>query len=250
MNDLTLFTPTRNRPWAFSLLQTYVARQTIRYEEWIVCCDEGWDDYNFSMGQTVIRREDRTPEFQFTNLHSINANYLACLEAAQDAKKVLFVEDDDWLHPQFLETYSRWLDEADLVGVIKNRYYHVKNRAYCEMWNTAHSSLASTGITAAVLPLLREACLRNDPYIDMYLWKTWTGKKKLHADNHLHVGLKGVEGNPGYGIGHYLVEPVDQDGTVLRAWIGEDADNYEDILHTNRNDTLSAPQPTPLKSLA
>lgn len=222
--DLTLITPTRNRARCFSLLEGYVARQTVRPKRWLVCND-GREEYAYTMGQEVIRRDPAGD-----TLPSICANYLALLERLQ-GERVLFVEDDDWIAPAFLETMAGLLEGADLVGLVPNFFYHVGNRAYCSMLNGLHSSLASTGCAAAVLPLVREACLKGDIFIDLYLWRRWTGSRLLHTPVHmpeppLHVGLKGCWGERGLGLGHQLVEPVDEDWGVLRRWLGRDAEAY------------------------
>ena len=225
---LTLLTATSFRPEFFSLVEKYVANQTYVKNgkpcQWIVACDGDISKYQFTMGQKVIVNKPHS------HLHSICSNYRVLIEEAikLNAEKVLFIEDDDWIHPTFFEVYDKWLDHHDLVGIAHNRYYHIKNQAYCEMPNRETSSLASTGVSGKTLPFVRALCFDNDPYIDIALWKKWEpafGTKKLRSYkyNHLHVGIKD---GMGYGHGHALCEPKDEDGKILREWLGEDAKNY------------------------
>lgn len=224
---LTIFTPTRHRPKTFALLERYVERQKGNIPwRWIVACDGGVDDYNFTMGQEVIVREHVEGW-----IHSLNANYLACSEAAEDAEKIICLEDDDWYHPEYFLHMDRWLDEFDLVGIARNRYYHVPNKAYCVMPNVLTSAMGTTGFTKKVIPSFQMQCLLGSPYVDWHLWGSYEGKKKLFPDyNFLQVGIKGSIEHGGIGIGHSLCEPKDEDGSVFREWFGEDAAVYDELF--------------------
>jgi len=226
---LTIITPTSDRPEAFQLCQRWMARQTYAGEvQWIVA-DDGREAATCTMGQEHIRRPPaETPRESFLG------NLLAALQRVRH-DKVVFIEDDDWYAPEYLARMDRWLDQADLVGEAGARYYHLPTRRYHFCGNTHHASLAQTGLRAERLPKVAdEICRSHTTFVDVRLWRRWSAgwKKRLMPQTTLSAGIKGLPGKRGIGIGHRLDDrhPVDADGSVLRQWIGADADIYFGLL--------------------
>jgi len=74
------------------------------------------------------------------------------------------------------------------------------------------------------------ACNIGNPVMDIWLWCHWSQTlgqpASLLSNDDQQIGLKGVDGS-GIGTGHtYLLPHQDLDGSVLRSWIGQDADLY------------------------
>jgi hypothetical protein len=94
-----------------------------------------------------------------------------------------------------------------------------------------HASLAQTGFTKAVLPMFAMIAGMNDPFIDMVMWAHATTEKvktELIPNAGLHVGLKGLWGNPGYGLGHNPASGTLDNGLrKLQEWLGPDWENYK-----------------------
>lgn len=227
-DGLTLITPTSDRPAAFALCERWMARQTYRGPlDWIVV-DDGAARVVPSRGQQHLRREPASdPRGSFAG------NLLAGLTTARDLphEKILFIEDDDWYAPDYLALMCDWLEGADIAGEARARYYHLPTRRWMLCPNTDRASLCQTGIRRGLLqPLLDHLTAHPSTFVDIHLWKTLAADaRQLLWGETLHsVGIKGLPGKQGIGIGHRLGERhrCDTDGSVLKSWMGEDAEIY------------------------
>lgn len=217
--NITIITTTRNRPLAFSMLEQWVARQTLKPKRWLVIND-GTEDYTYTMGQEVVRREPQEGE-----PHSLNANWLAALKRLKKTEWVFVMEDDDYYHPAYLETVSKRCAEADLVGVSYDLYWNLATRKFRRMYNMIHASLAATAFNSKLYGLVKEAALAGSVFLDMHIWAAWEGSSYL-MDNKapdgkpLHVGMKCMPGEPGLGIGHQPDGSSDYAFLKLIEWLG------------------------------
>lgn len=227
--DITLITATGDRPWAFSLCEKYVARQTKQDFHWIVV-DDGKEPTQVTMGQQYIRLNPTD-----TVEASFRRNLLTGLSAAS-TKRILFWEDDDWYSPWYVEEMSAMFDKAKIVGQGRCKYYHVRSGQYKIHPNTAHASLAQTGISGNVIPIAKRY-LETHPrpqQLDGALWKRSMipeHDKFLLGASTLLVSMKGVPGRGGLGIDHIPEKldtgyRVDEDGSMLKRWLGDDAEPY------------------------
>ncbi|MBY0421433.1 MAG: hypothetical protein K2Q06_03955, partial [Parvularculaceae bacterium] len=161
---------------------------------------------------------------------------------------VVIVEDDDWYDPRWLETIADALTRAPLAGERFARYYNVRMRRAEELRNDRHCSLRSTGVCGAALAALRRLVERDGLIYDGLLWKIEALPRVL-LDTKLTVGLKGLPGRPGIASGHRdMVGRRDPDLSILRAWIGDDAENYAaygDLAHMKDTRSLVALRPHP-----
>lgn len=234
----TLLTPTRNRKHCFTLLESYVKAQSIPYRNWIVCND-GDEEYTYTMGQTVINRDTSTDHKQ--DLPSICLNYLACVERLKKTDKVILcIEDDDYIAPDYFETMMAMSAEVDLFGLSENIYYHVGMRAWKRMANKDHSSLATTGFNRSLLPVFVQCARIANPFIDMVFWAhcgTLGISRRLRRDEGEHVGMKSTwppgstyqKGCNGIGLGHKFDRTWHQDegDEKLVELLGDNAANYQ-----------------------
>lgn len=228
---VTLLTPTRNRPEAFDLLQSWIERQTYREPlQWIVVND-GDTIYNYRCDQTVIRREAGRQE-----MHSLCMNLLAGLPLVEGTK-LLIVEDDDYLAPEYVEQVCTWLEENEMTGSRPAIYFHLQHRTWRIMRNHSHASLGQTGLRASAIPHLVRAIQVGTPNLDLRLWRDGPADRMLHrnltADGRvLHVGMKGLRGEPGIGVGHRMKDGTkDSDFTQLRKWVGDEvAEIYAQVF--------------------
>jgi hypothetical protein len=143
--------------------------------------------------------------------------------------KVVFLEDDDWIAPEYLTMMEERLDHNALVGEKDAHYYNVSARRYRLMGNRQHSSLAQIGIQKSSLPVLKRLCQANSAFLDLELCRM-IQDKNIYPRSGLHVALKGLPGRPGIGVGHQRSTSIDwspdPDLSILRSWIGNSADNY------------------------
>ncbi len=231
MSAVTLVTPTADRPAAFALCERWMRRALEVFGgewEWIVA-DDGLTPAPCTLGQ----RHLRLPPAGDRKL-SFLGNLAAGLRAATH-DKLLFIEDDDWYAPHYLVEMARWLDEADIVGEARSRYYNLRSRAYRVMGNAHHASLCQMGIRRAFLPsLLAQVERRRRVTIDIQAWRiSATGwRRRLDPHSTLTVGMKGLPGTPGLGLGHHMTRGVRWDpvGAILAEWTSvEDAELYRQL---------------------
>ncbi|MEX0701166.1 MAG: glycosyltransferase [Planctomycetales bacterium] len=232
MPHVTLITPTADRPLAFSFCERWMRRAIGRFNEpvqWIVA-DDGREPALCTLGQTHLLRppaDDPATSFR--------GNLAAALAAAA-GERILFIEDDDWYAADHLAQLVADLDEAEIAGQARAKYYHVAARRHHRCRNRRHASLCQTGVRAALVPWLLDV-LRDRPttFVDVALWREGARgvRQKLRPASTTCVGIKGLPGRNGLGMGHRLDRrhAHDPQGEVLRDWIGpEDAAVYFDEI--------------------
>lgn len=218
---LTLITPTGDRPKAFELCERWVANQSYTGEyRWIVVDDGMKETEVTNPNVEYIRLEPLGKNSQARNL-------LAALEFVNHEDKVIVIEDDDYYGTNWLSIMNQMLEEYDLAGEQESYYWHVQTRKYKNCGNLKHASLCATGVARTGIDTLIKCCRTKPKFIDIQLWRTFTGRKILFAGNSV-VGIKGLPGRAGIGGGHRtnFGKVEDPDGKVLKNLIGEDAEVY------------------------
>lgn len=225
---LSVLTCTADRPEAFKLCLGYVSRQTVKPHEHIVIDD----------GVTPVQAPDGVRYFykpEFRGKGSMAKKVQWALEnniITGDA--LVFAEDDDSYHPEYLAFCAQQLAHFDLIGEGRNLYYNVAYRWWFDHRNVQHASLCATALTKRAFPaLLKEVANNSDPFIDSRLWKNFRGKKRVFdpvkSGRRLTIGIKAMPGIKGYGSGHdkdsgWAIKDLQLE--KLRSLIGSDADLY------------------------
>lgn len=223
---IQLLTATGCRPQAWALCERWMRRQTYAGSvRWIIVDDgaeaqpvtferEGWE--------TVIVRP--WPRWE-PGMNTQARNLRAGLDCVNRKQPLVFIEDDDWYSPDYLDWCAEALRTADLVGESFGRYYNVRTRVGRNLGNSKHSSLCSTAVKGRGILLFDRVCAVKHKFIDLALWKM--GRGKLTPGDRV-VGIKGLPGRTGIGIGHRESFHGERDagGDLLRCWIGDDADAY------------------------
>lgn len=218
--ELTLITPTGERPDAFALCERWMARQTYRQPyQWIVV-DDGSVPTPVTCGQQYIRRSPQRG-------HTLTANLRAALPQA-NGRKVLIIEDDEYYAPDYLERMSSWLNDDALVGAGYARYYWPRLARYREFPGHAHASLCRTGFRREMIGTVTECCQTSDPTIDLRLWSRVEGRRHF-PDRPLVIGMKQMPGRKSGG-GDPSSGRDDSGLATLRHWVGDDVESYRRFL--------------------
>lgn len=219
---VTLITPTADQPIGIALLEQYMNRQTVPFDQWIVA-DDGTAPATLTMGQDHIVRPR-----QYEGARSLAGNMLEALPEVRNGI-VIIVEHDDWYAPNHIEVCLQQLQHASAVGSIWQRYYNVGNRHWRVMRNIG-SALCNTALRAPLLPNMARAAehaFKHDKIgVDRLFWESVAGN--VHNINTV-VGIKGLPGRKGLGMGHKPPDSKwnhDPELAKLREWIGQDADLY------------------------
>lgn len=247
---ITLVTTTHKRPYCFSLLEQWIKRQSVKPDQWLVVSDN-WEKYRFTMGQEVIKRNADND-----TLHSMLENWLAAIPKIQN-DKIIVSEDDDWYHPEYIETMSGLLDQTRLAGFSFDLYYKLPLKKYKRCGNPSHASLAATGFTREMIPFIERCKLHKSVYIDCYLWaegtadcSNWRLIPNTAKDKRAyHVGMKCMPGGKGLGQGHTEEGAADFNDDMLRSWIGAaDCRTYQSIPSAAWNNPLWMPTEASVRS--
>lgn len=221
----TVITATDGRPEAFGLLVRHLAAQDYPGPVRWVVSGGNLRDYPLVAAVEVACAREWSVEFVCPPASRGDAmvrNLLAAFEAAEDGSKVVFAEDDDYIAPGFLSAYAAALDDVPLVGAPHARYYNVRTRRWRRMANSAHASLAQTGLAGDAVGHAASmlACRPRALQYDRAVWRHWAGPRRLDpALSPLHVSVKGLPGTPGYGVGHRdTFGAPDEDLAVFREW--------------------------------
>lgn len=234
IKTFTVVTPTGDRPEAFALCCKYIQRQTRQPDAWIVVDDGATSTLAPDLPYLKYVQRDRTRDIE--GQHTLPVQLLEALNHVR-TDAILIMEDDDWYAPDYCEKMLAMFEEHSrplLVGQGQTVYYNVKVRKYFVHYNRAHASLQQTAFHVALADDLRKLCkrcyTRNDPYVDLRMWRTFGCKKSLLLDaTYSSIGIKGMPGRLGTCSGHVNTAPFKQDTPKmdrLRGWIGNDVENY------------------------
>jgi hypothetical protein len=228
---VTLITPHSDRPVGLALCEKWMARQTYLAAggrwQWILV-DDGAEPARPTMGQLHLRRPPGdNPKISFTS------NLLAAVpHVAGDL--VMVIEDDDWYAPNHVQDLVDRMGRAMIAGGIWQQYYHLPTRRHITYRNKG-ASLCQTGFRRELLRAFDGVCRQQREVkqygVDGSLWALCV-KRGMAVDNgewFTSIGIKGLPGKKGLGLGHRPEDSwdLDADGSVLRKWVGNDADVYE-----------------------
>ena len=223
----SLITCTSDRPEAMELCASYVARfdKPEFRTEWIVV-DDGSEPFQFkSSADTYILRHSSP-----NAIGSFRKNLVTALREVR-GEYVCFCEDDDWYSSSWLADCYWALQGNDLYGETAAKYYHVGSRRYQRFHPSSHASLAQTAMRSKHIPWLIERIKKNNRsfHIDFDLWNKLKCRKKLSPKSKRVISIKGMPGKPNIGVGRSMDQrgTLDTDGSVLKKWIGNDAELYE-----------------------
>lgn len=230
MSGVTIITPTGGRPEAFRLCQRWLFRQVgLDNVQWIVVDDveeatpverfPGWEI-------TVLRPRP----FWELGVKTLPRNLLAAIPHIKHDRLVI-AEDDDHYASGWVRLQLNRLEEHALVAETDSRYYNVRDRCYLDCQNTDHGSLFQTAMRIEMVEILRNACESGDHWVDLNVWRNVSfHNARLFPHSGGAIGIKGLPGRAGIGCGHRdSIGAVDVDGSVLRRWIGSDAEAYAEF---------------------
>ena len=220
---ITAITCTGDRNVVFKFCEMWMSRQTKLPDQWIIVDDgKGPTEVVFNgCNVQYIRREPKMDDPP----HTLGLNLCTALPHVK-GDKVIFIEDDDYYKPQYIEKMDQWLDKSNICGQPNAIYYNLKYRWWQKHPNTKHASLCQTGIRRDLIRFLIPLCEDNLRYIDIDLWRIVQGRKYLDMGERLCVGLKGLPGRGGIGMGHDDHDTNDPDYSKFITFLGEDADVY------------------------
>lgn len=112
--DTTIITPTRNRPEQLSLVIDRINAQTIKPSLWVIAddSDQPLPDSLLYKSQVPIKYLHEPRKYN----KSTQYNTARALQAA-DTEKVIFIDDDDYYPPQYIEKFLQKLyNDNTLVG--------------------------------------------------------------------------------------------------------------------------------------
>lgn len=222
---ITAITCTGDRPAAFELCLRWMLGQTVIPEQWIIV-DDGrnpmpYSGFYRSAFVDYLRREPRPDDPK----HTLNLNVRAALPAIK-GDRILFIEDDEYYAPAYIETMVRHLERYQVVGIGCSKYYHLQS-GYHKHRNFDHASLAQTAFRSTAMPLFK-SCIAGDSFIDVRFWKKVRENKIGHvfdddaAGSSLYCGVKGMPGRAGIGSGHIAKNDCykrDPDYAMFKKWV-------------------------------
>lgn len=120
----------------------------------------------------------------------------------QPVHVIALMENDDWYHPEYLETMVRWwisYGKPNLFGINYSIYYHLGLKKYFRMDHFTRSSACTTFIK----PYLKINWPQDDePFTDLHLWtKSQLNGVTFKPEKHISLGIKHGTGLTG-GTSH------------------------------------------------
>lgn len=225
---LTLLTATGARPKAWSICERLMAAQDYAGPvRWLVV-DDGQEPQPVTFQRDGWEVQVLRPRVLWSPGKNTQAsNLLHGLSHCCSTDRVVIIEDDDHYKPDWLTHVAGEIERAELVGENRARYYNLPRRMGRELANRDHASLCSTALRGGAIDGLRKACQSRQTFIDMHLWHRWPSRHLFGG--HRVTGIKGLPGRGGIGAGHkasFRGTP-DNDGSLLRSWVGNDAEMYQ-----------------------
>ena len=241
--NITLITPTGDRPLAFALCQNWMRKQTLQPDQWIVV-DDGKIAIEPYVSMEYMRREPQPNDLN----HTLIENLKVAIPLIKGSK-IIIIEDDEYYASNYIEVMSTKLDEHEIVGIGRSKYYHLMSGCYAQIGNMHHASFAEMAFQSSFLPEFIKF-LDGGLYLDMRIWRSINGNRTylfFDDDRSLYVGMKGMPGRHGIGGGHDVNHIIyrrdrlcDKSRGILKKWIpdNDDYNIYMDIISgklTERN---------------
>jgi len=230
MKNITLITPTGDRPLAFALCQRWIKNQTMKAFQWIVV-DDGKVPMKPYVPMQYVRREPQPNDPKCTLTLNLKVAF-----SLIKGDKIIIIEDDEYYAPKYVEKISNQLDKHELVGIGNTKYYHLFSGGNYRHGNFYRASLAQTAFRRTFLALLGQIVNENIgvALIDSVIWRhteRWKGGCGFvfvdENNDPLYVGIKGLPGRLGI-IGHRPQETnyrtFDKSQTLLKQWIPKQED--------------------------
>lgn len=224
---MTLVTATGARPQSWSLCERWMMAQTFASPVRWVIVDDGPEPQPITFKRAgwelvLIRPAPFWRPGQNTQARNLSKG----MEAVGRDDVAVFVEDDDWYSPGWLDAVAQNIDRAEVIGTPRARYYNLPARIARQLQNSQHASLCSTAIRGQAIDAMRRVLRSAEKFIDLQLWRG-ARSRHLFAGNHV-TGIKGLPGRGGIGMGHSpeMHGTPDPDLRILREWIGADAEHY------------------------
>ena len=229
---VTIITATGDRHRTFDICRKYVTAQT--YDgpvQWLVV-DDGRTALDPPSECDYVRREPEQSDPEMTLTRNILA---ACPQIKGDL--VIFMEDDDWYSPFYIETMVDALSAAVIAAPRSIYYYHIpaKRACYSDFAGAmTFSAFCQTGMRRALCGDLMKMCADDDgvQLLDRTFWKSvrqdWKHLFSLSDGHQLSVGMKGLPGRVRHKGAHDCYDRYDIDDHHeggLRGLIGDDIEN-------------------------
>lgn len=239
--DITIITPSGDRPWSLRLLSQYILRQTFPGTiQWIVVSDsqnqkpyeQVWTNFAcaaISDNRFINGAMHQLPyQPDLVGAKSLAQNLLWGLGHAEG--ELTFIgEDDDRYGADHLKECVSHLAKPGIkaVGTIWQRYYHLPSLSY-RTYKNVGSALCSTAFHSSLKGKLMDAARwcgeNNQRGIDRRFWDSLPEEcKDIFEPKHNQViGMKGLPGREGIGVGHRPRDFIaDADALTLKAWVGD-----------------------------
>src|SRR6478735_1120666 len=113
---VTLLTTTCDRPEAFKLCELWISRQTVKPVQWLVL-DDGEKPVTTTQGQEHHHWPDMRGHGSM-----VKKIKFALQAGLIIGDAVIFIEDDDWYAPDWIQWCVQQLQHYDLVGECENLY--------------------------------------------------------------------------------------------------------------------------------
>ncbi|MBL4810407.1 MAG: glycosyltransferase family 2 protein [Phycisphaerales bacterium] len=125
-----------------------------------------------------------------TDKCDITWRYRLAYERIQnDVDCVILIENDDWYHPEYIQTMvNQWIlnGKPEIIGTNYTIYYHVGINKHFTM---NHKRRASAMNTLLKTKLDIKWPVDHEPYTDLHLWKQLNGLT-FHPNKIISIGIK------------------------------------------------------------
>lgn len=222
---LQLLTTTGCRPEAFSLCQQWMKNQTFNGKVRWVIVDDGESPQTVDPVKNWDIEVARPKPYWNEGENTQKRNLIKGMEYIDQSHPMVIIEDDDYYSPKWLQIVFDTLKEYDLFGEARAKYYNIQTRIFKDCGNNHHASLCSTALKGPAYKTFIDSCGSYEKYIDMKIWKNFTGRKLLSKTDHV-IGMKGLPGRNNIGIGHDLKGANDPNFTTFKKLIGKDYSHY------------------------
>lgn len=274
-NGISVITCTGDRPEVFELCKRWISHQTVKPEEWVII-DDGitpMQKPDFAYAKYIRRLPQRTDP-----KHTMVLNFKEALKYVK-CDYIIIMEDDEYYAPNYIYEMLHYLRKYEVVGIGRNKYYHLPLGTYYVHNNMGHASLAQTCFRKSFIPEVNPL-IEGDEYLDVRIWNKLFPNETMFKPKpniveyvskdsrgiifddfkNTYVGMKGMLGRYGIGSGHNGIGQKDDDRKVLRSWVPNQEDyeiytsffgirnNQHPIPNINRSPVRGLPTLKPIVS--